>query len=171
MKSALIAIGGISRSGKSTLAYQLASALSILGLKASVVSQDDFCLPSSKLPIINEIPDWEQPETMDWLKYHEHIRQLETSNDWIILEGLFVFDDQLFSGQYDHEIILDIDYDTFMQRRNKEQRWGKEPSWYVQYVWDVYQKRNPKSKNATHISGTETINKDEMVTKFLQACS
>ena len=157
MKASILAIGGISRSGKSTLAHQLAKELASLALDAMVISQDDYCLPAVLLPKIKGVPDWEVPASMDWDRYHEAVFQAKQTHDWIIVEGLFVFDDHQLNTQYDHQIVLEISYEVFMKRRNVEQRWGIEPAWYIQYVWDAYQLRNPHPKTSWKFSGADTI--------------
>jgi nicotinamide/nicotinate riboside kinase len=167
MKASLLAIGGMSRSGKTTLAHQLAEGLTDKNLATTIIAQDDYCLPSSMLPRIHDIPDWEQPESMDWDRYHEQIFQLRQVHDWVILEGLFVMDDQKLKMQYDYTIFLNIDHATFLQRRNVEQRWGQEPDWYIQYVWDVYQKRNPSQPNGKTIHGDKDFPKDQIINQLL----
>jgi nicotinamide/nicotinate riboside kinase len=167
MKAALIAIGGISRSGKSTLAYLLAERLSLHRHSCEVISQDDFCLPSGMLPLVKGIPDWEQPESMDWDRYHEKIYQASKQHQYLIIEGLFVFDDPVYRKDYSCEIELEIDHETFMNRRNVEQRWGKEPEWYIRYVWEVYQQRNPKPIDGLILSGETSIDLDALTLRIL----
>lgn len=166
MNASLLAIGGMSRSGKSTLASKLQEKLLEQSLKISVISQDDFCLPSALLPTIKGSPDWELPEGVDWDRYHEFIFRQRQENDWVIVEGIFVFDDPVLLPEYNQSIILDIDYSTFMKRRNKEQRWGEEPDWYVQYVWDAYQKRNTKPDQALNFSGNTSIEINAVIQKL-----
>jgi nicotinamide/nicotinate riboside kinase len=160
----IIAIGGVSRSGKSELAKLLLSELSKHETEAVIISQDDHCFPAEKIPRIKNLPNWESPESMNWEKYHAAIQKFLNHNKIVILEGIFVFDDPEYAGKYAKEIVLSISKQTFLERRKKEKRWGREPFWFIEHVWDAYQKRPPKhSKDKLVLSGEKEYAITEVV--------
>jgi uridine kinase len=134
MKSKLILIGGVSRSGKTTLAKQL----SLLLPNTRIISQDDFVLPSSSLPLIRDRYDWDSPESIDWSILYRHITQELTQHEHVILEGIFAYNSQKINRLSDYNIYLSLDQSTFQERRKKETRWGTEPSWYMAHVWNAH---------------------------------
>lgn len=134
--STVIAIGGVSRSGKSTLADWL-----VIQLKnATVLHQDEYTLPKDQLPKINGIPDWEVPESIDWDTWHKAITQAKKYYDYVIIEGILVFANTNINALIDQPIFLNIDKENFLKRRLKEKRWGKEPEWFIEYVWEAHLK-------------------------------
>ena len=134
--STVIAIGGVSRSGKSTLADWL-----VIQLKnATVLHQDEYTLPKDQLPEINGIPDWEVPESIDWDAWHKAITQAKKHYDYVIIEGILVFANTNINALIDQPIFLNIDKENFLKRRLKEKRWGKETEWFIEYVWEAHLK-------------------------------
>lgn len=155
LQEKLIAIGGVSRSGKSELASYLARQLST-EQSVVVLAQDDNCLPEDQLPLIRNRLDWESPNSMDWDSYHKTIQFHIEKGKTVIVEGIFVFDDPLYAGHYAKEVMLRIDYQTFLERRKLETRWGEEPRWFIEHVWQAYHKRTPAvSKEHLEISPLE----------------
>ena len=134
--STVIAIGGISRSGKSTLADWLGTQLK----NATVLHQDEYALPKDELPEINGIPDWEVPESIAWDTWHKAITQAKNHYDYVIIEGILVFANTNINALIDQSIFLNIDKENFLKRRLKEKRWGKEPEWFIEYVWEAHLK-------------------------------
>lgn len=134
----VIGIGGVSRSGKSTLAGKLKNEFEQRGNSVQVLSLDNYVNPKTSLPKIREIPDWEHPESINWGELHEAIDHSTT--DILIIEGLFAFYPASFRSRYDHKIFMEIDMETFKKRRSEETRWGKEPAWYPDHVWESYLK-------------------------------
>ena len=126
-----------------------------IGKSATIIEQDQFCTPEAQLPKIRDRYDWEQPSSIDWPKLHQAIRTANQTNQVVLIEGLFVLDDKLYLNQYDLVIEMEITRDTFFERRKKETRWGHEPEWYINYVWQCYQKRILIPKNAIRLSGEE----------------
>ena len=134
--STVTAIGGVSRSGKSTLADWL-----VIQLKnATVLHQDEYTLPKDQLPEIKGIPDWEVPESIDWDAWHKAITQAKKHYDYVIIEGILVFANTNINELIDQPIFLNIDKENFLKRRLKEKRWGKEPEWFIEYVWEAHLK-------------------------------
>ena len=82
-----IGIGGISRSGKSTLAALIFQLFTVDegnpdffgkgGQTANILAQDDYVFPNEQIPIIrngNEIEiDWEIPESIDFQRYKKAV--------------------------------------------------------------------------------------------------
>lgn len=135
----LILIAGVSRSGKSTLANKLSVGLP----NAIVLHQDEFVLPESDLPMINERIDWEKPETINWEVLIDKIDSYK-AQDYIILEGIFALSNTALLEKADHKILLDLSYHEFIARRKTEKRWGKEPAWFLEHVWHSHLKyHNP----------------------------
>ena len=66
----IIGIGGVSRSGKSTLAALIYRLYTEGGQTAIVLAQDDFVFPTEQIPKIRngseEEIDWEIPESIDF---------------------------------------------------------------------------------------------------------
>ncbi|MFT6827968.1 MAG: nicotinamide/nicotinate riboside kinase [Roseivirga sp.] len=132
--SKLIAIGGVSRSGKSSLALKLLAALP----DSIVLHQDDFVKSGDQIPQINGRTDWEHPDSIDWSLWKESTDKALAKHNHIIIEGLFVFYDASINSQIHRAIYLSIDQATFLERRRKETRWGHEPDWFIEHVWKAH---------------------------------
>ncbi|QRG39828.1 hypothetical protein FDK38_004285 [Candidozyma auris] len=74
----IVAIGGPSSSGKTTVARALRQVIS----EAPLVHLDDFYLPDSKIPQhpTKDVANWDCPEAIDWEKFKKYIEELR-SND------------------------------------------------------------------------------------------
>lgn len=131
----IVAIGGCSNSGKSTLARQLSDQLPY---ETQIVAMDNHVRPTEVIPRVDDRIDWEVPESIDWKGIYQII--LTSKAEIVITEGFLIFWNKSINRLFDVKIFLDIDYNTFMQRRRQETRWGSEPEWYVQHVWDSYLK-------------------------------
>tara|TARA_R110001592_G_scaffold355778_2_gene656784 strand:- start:15 stop:569 length:555 start_codon:yes stop_codon:yes gene_type:complete len=134
--STVIAIGGVSRSGKSTLADWLGIQLK----NATMLHQDEYALPKDQLPKIKGLPNWELPESIDWNAWHTAITQAKTKYDYVIIEGILVFANANINALIDQSIYLGIDKEDFLKRRLNEKRWGNEPEWFIEYVWEAHLK-------------------------------
>jgi len=132
----IIGIGGVSRSGKSSLAESL---LEIPG-KIRVISLDDYTFPEDMLPEIKGRPDWEIPEAYDFDLLLDEIRKEQQVYDHTIIEGILIFYDPRINQLFDRRIFLTLSRTEFLKRRGQEDRWGPEPSWYLEYVWHSYEK-------------------------------
>jgi uridine kinase len=135
----IIGIGGVSTAGKSSLAFQLRKHFSP-GAKVKILCQDDFIRPESEIPQIQRHIDWECPESIDHDMYFQAIQRERKVNDIVISEGLFAFNDERVSGLYDRRIFLMISKETFWKRKSADLRWGKEPEWYIEHIWNNYLK-------------------------------
>ncbi len=136
MAGRLILIGGVSRSGKSTLAQQLASALG----NSAYLEQDFFVKPEEELPIIQDRIDWDHPDSVDWMSWKNAIRNNLENYAWVIAEGIYAFSDEEINAASHFSIELSIDKETFLEERRKEIRWGEEPEWFLEHVWQAHQK-------------------------------
>lgn len=136
----LILIAGVSRSGKSTLAEKLTNKLG----NCIKIDLDEFILPEDQLPRINELIDWERPETVDWFRLLDFIKGKKQGKEYIIVEGIFALSDKSLIDKSDFIVLLEIDKRTYLNRRKAETRWGNEPEWFLEHVWESHLKyHNP----------------------------
>lgn len=132
----VIGIGGSSNSGKSTLANQLKNYYT--NLKVIVLCQDDYIVDRQLLTTINEHINWEIPSTINIKKYISAVIDAKNNYDLVICEGLFAFWFEELNKLYDKKIFLKIDKEIFKERKNKDLRWGKEPEWYIEHIWEKH---------------------------------
>jgi len=132
----VIGIGGVCNAGKSTLARNLKSTFN----HARVVSlcQDDYAFPTSILPKIHGHADWEIPQSIDFTRYREEALRHIGTVPFVILEGIFAFHDPELNALMDLKLFLTLKKETFLERKNKDIRWGKEPAWYVEHIWNSH---------------------------------
>jgi len=132
----IIGIGGISNSGKSRLAEKITTHFPDKNIK--VLCQDDFAKPTPDIPKINGHTNWEIPESLDFDRFYNEIVEQSEIHDWVIAEGLFVFYEERLLRLYDKMIFLSISKDTFLERKQLDLRWGKEPGWYMEHIWNSH---------------------------------
>ena len=147
--STIIGIGGVSRSGKSFLAKGIGDFCSGSGLRVQTLDQDDFVFHGSKIPIINNHVDWECPESIDFVSFKQAISESLKVNDVTIAEGLMVFWDPEILTLFDYKIFIKLPREEFIKRKQADLRWGKEPDWYINHIWESNQKYGqfPEDKN------------------------
>jgi uridine kinase len=133
----IIGIGGISNSGKSKLAERLKEYYS--NKKVIVLCQDNYAIPTAQIPKINGHTNWEIPESLDFDRFYNIILENEKTNDIVIAEGLFVFYNERFLELFDKKIFITIGKETFLKRKSADYRWGEEPDWYKEYIWESHQ--------------------------------
>lgn len=136
----ITSIGGISRSGKSFLAEKLKELLEKEGNTVKVLDQDDFVYPEEDIPLIRDHIDWEVPESIDWDRFKDTITDAVEIFDHVIVEGLMVFWNPSLRSLYNKCIFIKLSRAEFMHRKQSDLRWGKEPDWYVEHIWDSYKK-------------------------------
>ncbi|MBT3243819.1 MAG: hypothetical protein HN352_11735 [Bacteroidetes bacterium] len=136
----IIGIGGLSRSGKSFLADQLAAKLQAEGKSVNILSQDDFVFPEEEIPLIRSHIDWESPDSIDFQGFKDVIRQSAQKHDFTFAEGLLSFWDSSLSNDYDYCFFIELSQEEYIRRKNMDLRWGKEPDWYVEHIWNSFQK-------------------------------
>ncbi|MFY0686031.1 MAG: hypothetical protein JXQ90_02640 [Cyclobacteriaceae bacterium] len=134
----IIGIGGASRSGKSTLAAFIKNFFEKKNEPTIILDQDNFVLPEPKLPQIKGHPDWDHPDGMDWLALNRAIRAAAKQHQHTIIEGIFAFYNPDLAVHYNKMICMSVDQKTFHLRREKETRWGVEPDWYTDHVWQSH---------------------------------
>ena len=138
----IIGIGGVSRSGKSSLAQWLSREF-----KDSIsLSLDDFAYPRHKLPKVNGLYDWEVPPAYNFDRLLQTTKKMHQLHAVVIVEGILVFHDHRLNDLFDRRILLQIDRNEFLERRTKETRWGNEPRWYLDYTWESYQRHGSQCK-------------------------
>lgn len=127
----LILIGGVSRSGKSSLAKALQQDLS----NATILHQDEFVLPHDQIPKVRDRIDWERPESIDWDALLIAYSSGRDKHQYIIIEGIFAFSNLTLNRIADFTVLLTLDKEQFFERRKVEHRWGEEPNWFIEHVW------------------------------------
>lgn len=134
----VIGIGGISNAGKSTLATRIKN---IYGnRKVVILCQDDYVFPKDQIPKINDHIDWECPESIDFKRYLSVVQNAILQNELVIVEGIFAFYDKAVVELMEKKIFLTLDQKFFFMRKNNDLRWGKEPDWYVEHIWNSHLK-------------------------------
>jgi len=157
----LIGIGGVSRSGKSSLARQLQEHYTSAGRSCLILSQDDFVIPEGQIPKIRDRIDWEDPVSIDWPRLKRKIEEMKAFFQVIIVEGLFAFVDPALTAQYDMKFFMEISKETFLARKAVDDRWGPEPAWFIEHIWESYLKFgkiDPRAEGFIFLSGEETFN-------------
>ncbi len=134
----VIGIGGVSRSGKTSLAFLIKRIAEQRGETATVISQDDFALEKSKIPKIRHRIDWECPESIDFQRYKNEIVDKQATYQHVITEGILNFWDAETDALFDRRLFVLIKKDIFFSRRLQEKRWGFEPKWFIEHVWKSY---------------------------------
>ena len=149
MPEKIIGIGGVSRSGKSFLAKQLAARFEKTGRSVKTFDQDDFVFPERMIPTIRNHLDWERPESIDFQKLKLAISNARKDYDIVIAEGLMVFSYPDVFRMFNYTIFIKLDREEFLARKRSDLRWGREPDWYIDHIWEGYLKygQYPKGYN------------------------
>jgi nicotinamide/nicotinate riboside kinase len=134
----IIGIGGVSTAGKTTLAAKLRSCF--VGKSISTLCQDDYVKPINQIPLINNRVNWEHPDSIDHEKFRQAIIAESKQSDVVIAEGLMIFHDKNTRMLFNKSIYIEIDFQTFRKRKAVDKRWGYEPQWYIQYIWESFLK-------------------------------
>jgi nicotinamide/nicotinate riboside kinase len=158
----IIGIAGVSRSGKTTLADLIQKKLVEQGETSIVVHQDDYVMPESEIPKIRHRIDWECPQSIDFQRFKSEILEAKKHYKHVITEGLLNFWDEDINLLFDKKIFVEISKQTFLERRNKEKRWGFEPKWFYEHVWQSYLKygKNGLNEATLVISGEEDFDEN-----------
>ena len=154
----IIGIGGISNAGKSGLAEKIKAHYT--GKNIVVLCQDNFARPTATIPKIKGHTNWEIPESLDFDRFYQEIINRAQTHDWVIAEGLFVFHEERLLKLYDKMIFMSISKTTFLKRKHQDLRWGKEPDWYVQHIWEShfnFCNRNSARQEAFQVSGENPV--------------
>ena len=137
----MIGIGGVSRSGKTDLSKFLSEKFQELGYTVVTLHQDEFVFHEKEIPKIKDRTDWEIPESINFPKYLSAIKEAQQNlADVIIVEGFLNFYQKEITQLFDKKILMEISHATFEKRKRKDDRWGIEPDWYIDYIWESYEK-------------------------------
>lgn len=164
----IIGIGGVSRAGKTTLANQITKWMP--STQTMVLRQDLFVLNTSDFPAIQNVPDWEVPQSLNLPVLLKAIHNAMKHNELVIVEGIFAFAFEEINSLYQGAIFIEIDEPVFRSRKVLDDRWGPEPEWYLNHIWQSYLKYGqvPKSlTNVLHVSGIKPFEKD-VITNYIQ---
>jgi len=163
----IIGIGGVSNSGKSRLARRLAARFGDRSVR--IFHQDQYVFPVDQIPVIDGHPDWEIPESIDFQRLRKEVGEAARAFDIIIVEGLMAFYDQGLREYYDRMIQIVIPKERFMSRKAKDKRWGTEPGWYMEHIWNSHLRFGQLPENigkALTLDGTAGIDID-MVFRYV----
>lgn len=164
----VIGIGGVSNAGKSTLARNLKKELA--GMDVVSLCQDDYAFPSHFIPRIKDHIDWEIPESIDFDRYHkEALKQIEL-HEVVILEGIFAFQEEKLNDLMDLKLFLTLSKETFLERKYRDIRWGKEPDWYVEHIWASHSEhcRKVPMQNTIVLCGDEDVNAQHIAKRHFE---
>ncbi|OQX75979.1 MAG: hypothetical protein B6D64_10700 [Bacteroidetes bacterium 4484_276] len=130
----IIGIGGISTGGKSWIAQKIKEHYRNEKTVA-ILCQDDYTIHQDDIPLIKDHIDWEIPKSMDFDRFYRAIIKHAKEYDIVVAEGIFVFHQPRFVELFDKMIYLTLKEETFLERKRKDLRWGREPDWYIDHVW------------------------------------
>ncbi len=183
-----IGIGGISRSGKSTLASLIQRYFTVEarnpdsfgkgGQTAIILAQDDYVFPTEQIPKIKHNADveidWETPESIDFQRYRKAILTAQLQFDDVITEGLFNFYAEDINCLFDKFFFVNISKITFLRRKALDKRWSEVPAWYIEHIWMSYERfgrtiLDDKKKEVLILSGEVDFDLN-IVTDFLKKC-
>jgi uridine kinase len=159
----VIAIGGASRSGKTRLTTLLKELLP--DNKVLTICQDDYVYPIAQIPRIRDRIDWECPRSINFDSLRKDLVSAMANYDHVIIEGFLVYHEGALNQYFDKSIFIQIDKNTFMNRRKEDTRWHDEPHWYLEYVWESYLKYGEVAQQHTclNISGLDPIPEAEIL--------
>ncbi len=132
----IIGIGGVSTAGKTTTASIIRNLFPFK--RVSILCQDDFVKDVNLIPRVADRVDWEHPDSIDHERLLSAVMVEREMNEIVIAEGLMIFYTEALRKIFDRKIFVSIDYDTFMQRKAFDNRWGHEPEWYIRHIWESY---------------------------------
>ena len=161
----VIGIGGCSQSGKSTLSLKLKKKFENLGVKTIILDIDDFVKSTRDIPWIRFHVDWEIPDSIDFVKYERAIIQAKLDSEIVICDGFLVYHDPKIYQYFDKRLFVDVSKSVFLKRKKKNLRWGREPDWYIEYIWTCYLKygRVDHVNEVLFLDGTKTIDIQEIL--------
>lgn len=135
----IIGIGGISRAGKSFLADAIGQLYSKKGKSVRILEQDHYVFPVDQIPRIRDHVDWEVPASIDWPRLLGDCEAAAREVDLLVVEGLLLYSHEGLRAAIDYLIHITLDYETFLTRKRQDLRWGREPEWYIRYIWEAHQ--------------------------------
>ena len=141
----VIGIGGVSRSGKTSLSELIKKHFVLKNDTVVVLHQDAFVFAENQIPKIvhdgETIVDWECPESIDFQRFKNEIELSKTQYQHVITEGLLNFYDTPTNTLFDKFLFVEISKSTFLKRRIADKRWFQnEPAWFIEHVWESYER-------------------------------
>ncbi len=147
--SRCIAIGGCSRSGKTTLANLLISYN--ISQQIRLFPLDEYVFPEKQIPLIRDYVDWEHPLSTNFPKLHHDLSQfLVNPGALAIIEGLVPFWQPEIRDLITDAIYLHISRDEFLKRKENDLRWGIVPQWYKEHIFESHLKFGLPPANLKH---------------------
>jgi hypothetical protein len=118
-----------------------------------------------EIPRIQDRIDWESPDSIDHERLIHTILAENQQNDLVIAEGLMIFYHPEVNALFDKRIFVSIDYQTFKQRKLLDNRWGHEPEWYIEHIWESFLRfgRIEPSADVLVLDGNIEISSDEIL--------
>ena len=162
----VIGIGGVSRAGKTSLALQMQKWYN--SKSVVLLHQDDYVFPVEQISTINGHVDWEKPDAYDYKRLIEVISEAKRNYDIIVIEGLMVLCHLELMQLMDRLIYIQISKEAFLKRKTIDKRWGNEPEWYIEHIWNshiLYCKNTNNVDSILVIDGEE--NNSERVKNYI----
>lgn len=162
-----IAIVGVSRSGKTSLARLTAKTLKTRGYTCEIISQDTFRIPVSSF--VQDRKNWEHPSATNWVKLCETFHAKRNAVDICIVEGYcLMYGPTELSDCFDKVFYLDSSIELCKARRTSyptQHRYG-DRGWesveaYVEHcIWPFHKDHDTHmlSKNISieHVDAENT---------------
>jgi len=162
----IIGIGGISTGGKTWIAQKIIERLRNQKT-VNTLCQDNYTLTKEEIPMIRDHIDWEIPESMNFDKFYKTIVKNSRKYDVVVAEGLFVFHQERLVNLYDKMLYLTLEKENFLKRKKKDLRWGKEPEWYMEHIWEshlLYRKDTDNLDNLLVVKGEFPVDLERIFT-------
>ncbi|XP_042525796.1 nicotinamide riboside kinase 2 [Dipodomys spectabilis] len=174
MKIVIVGIGGVTNSGKTTLASRLHAALP----NSCVIHQDDFFKPQDQIPVGEDgFKRWDVLESLDmkamlstvkaWVqnppkfaRSHGVTVQPSASDTHILLlEGFLIYSYKPLLDFYTRRYFLTVPYEESKRRRStRKYPIPDPPGLFDGHVWPMYQ----KYKREMEADGVEVVHLDGM---------
>lgn len=154
----VIGIGGVSRSGKTTISGKIAYALRLKNYQVYHLRQDNFVKNILDIPSIKSEPDWEHPASIDSSLMLKYIQFLRESFEFVLVDGLFAFNFPALNDCYDKKIYIHLSKEEFLRRKALDTRWGYVEPWFIEHIWNSHQKCcvvSPEDEDYLHVNGEE----------------
>ncbi len=132
----IIGIAGVSRAGKTSLALQIQKWVG--GSKCIILSQDDYIQELDQMPKIRNHIDWEQPDSLDFDALYQAIVEAQKNYQIVVVEGHLLFANERIVTILNKKIFIQISKEAFLSRKTLDHRWGNEPDWYIEHIWDQH---------------------------------
>ncbi len=157
----IIGIGGVSRSGKTSLAVSLKSKL----VDAEILSLDDYPSSRENFTFIKNTVDWEHPSSLDFNRIIEDINLLKNKHEIVIVEGIFIFHHSVLKRLIDKFIFINLEKYVFLSRKKEDGRWGYVPAWYREHIWESHLHYGAKSLDCKifELDGAEEFDYEQVL--------